>query len=268
MRKLSVSIALAASLALAAVAMADNSHEILSASGTPRGKGTPAKPVPKTLKMTFEIKNADDPSQRPLQTQRFSLAAEGVVDFGKRFPKCTFSQATQQSLAAVKRACGTARVGGGLARNLAGAANETSIATSLSCNLSMNFYNLGSGAALRLDGDPPASPPSSDAPGCVISIHTSIRVRYAPIKVDGVRSTALRFTVPDELLEPITGVLNSVIGARFTITSKIRSVRIRGKLRKVKIGSAIGCNGRTRTALVDFTDVQGNTRRAEKEVPC
>ena len=89
-----------------------------------------------------------------------------------------------------------------------------------------------------------------------------------PIKVDGVRSTALRFTVPDELLEPITGVLNSVIGARFTITSKTRRVRIRGKLRKVKIGSAIGCHGRTRTALVDFTDVQGTTSRAEREVPC
>ena len=86
--------------------------------------------------------------------------------------------------------------------------------------MTFEIYNLGNGAALRLDGDPPASPPSSDGPGCVISIQTSIRVRYVPIKVDGVRSTALRFTVPDELLEPITGVLNSVIGARFTITSK------------------------------------------------
>ena len=184
--------------------------------------------------MTFEIENSDDPTQRPVQTERFSLAAEGVVDFGKQFPKCSFSKALQQSLAAVKRACGKARVGGGLARNLAGAADNTSIADSLRCNLGMNFYNLGDGAALRLDGDP----------------------------------AALRFTVPDNLLEPVSGVLNSVVGATFTITSKSRTVKVRGKSRKLKIGSAIGCNGRTRTAIVDFTDVTGDTQRAEKEVPC
>ena len=132
----------------------------------------------------------------------------------------------------------------------------------------MNFYNLGDGAALRLDGDPPAPPAGSDAPQCAISIHTSIRVRYVPIKIDGVRSTALRFTVPDTLLEPVTGVLNSVVGATFTITSKTRTVKVRGKSRPLKIGSAIGCNGRTRTAIVDFTDVTGDTQRAEKEVPC
>jgi hypothetical protein len=131
-----------------------------------------------------------------MQTQRFSLAAEGVVDFAKQFPKCKFSQALQQSLAAVKRACGKARVGGGIARNLAGAADSPSIASSLRCNLGMNFYNLGDGAALRLDGDPPAPPAGSDAAQCAISVHTSIRVRYVPIKVDGVRSTALRFTFP------------------------------------------------------------------------
>ena len=51
--------------------------------------------------MTFEIEDADDPTQRPVQTERFSLAAEGVVDFAKQFPKCRFSQALQQSLAAV-----------------------------------------------------------------------------------------------------------------------------------------------------------------------
>jgi hypothetical protein len=45
-------------------------------------------------------------------------------------------------------------------------------------------------------------------------------------------------------------------------------VTIRGKSRKVKIGSAIGCYGQTRTAIVDFTDVAGDTQRAEKEVPC
>jgi hypothetical protein len=264
-----ISVVVIASLALAAgVAMAANTQTITQASGTPLGKGTAAKPVPKTLKMTFEIKNADDPTQRPVQTQRFSLAAEGVVDFAKGFPKCKFSQALLQSLAAVKRACGKARVGGGLARNLAGAADNTSIADSLRCNLGMNFYNLGDGAALRLDGDPPAPPAGSDAPQCAISIHTSIRVRYVPIKVDGVSSTALRFTVPDNLLEPVSGVLNSVVGATFTITSKTRSVKIRGKSQKVKIGSAIGCKGRTRTAIVDFTDVTGNTQRAEKEVPC
>ena len=66
----------------------------------------------------------------------------------------------------------------------------------------------------------------------------------------------------------MSGVLNSVVGATFTITSKTRSVRIRGKSQKVKIGSAIGCKGRTRTAIVDFTDVTGDTQRAQKEVPC
>jgi hypothetical protein len=78
--------------------------------------GTAAKPVPKTLKMTFEIANTDDPTQRPVQTEHFSLAAEGVVDFAKQFPKCSFSQALQQSLAAVKRACGNARIGASSSR--------------------------------------------------------------------------------------------------------------------------------------------------------
>lgn len=264
-----ISAVVIASLVLAVgVAMAANNQTITQASGTPLGNGSPAQPLGKTLKMTFEIENADDPTQRPVQTEVFSLAAEGVVDFGKQFPKCKFSQALQQSLSAVKRACGKARVGGGIARNLAGAADNTSIADSLRCNLGMNFYNLGDGAALRLDGDPPAPPAGSDAPQCAISIHTSIRVRYVPIKIDGVRSTSLRFTVPDTLLEPVTGVLNSVVGATFTITSKTRTVKVRGKSRKLKIGSAIGCSGRTRTAIVDFTDVTGHKQRAEKEVPC
>ena len=88
-----ISAVVIASLALAVgVAMAANTQTITKASGTPLGNGSAAKPLGKTLKMTFEIENADDPTQRPVQTEQFSLAAEGVVDFGKQFPKCKFSR--------------------------------------------------------------------------------------------------------------------------------------------------------------------------------
>jgi hypothetical protein len=256
------------SLVLAPAAVAANHHEITEGGAFPLGNGSPAKPVAKTLRMTFVVENADDPTQRPLQTQRLTLAAEGVVDFADHFPRCSFSKALQPSLAAVKRACGKARVGGGVARVLAGAVDNTSVAESLRCNLEMNFYNLGNGAALRLDGDPPAPPPGSDARRCAISIHTSIRVSYVPIKIDGVKSTALRFTIPDTLLEPVAGVLTSVVGASFIIDSKAKNVQLRGRSRKVKIASAIGCKGPWRTAYVEFTDVSGETNRAERKVRC
>jgi hypothetical protein len=83
-------------------------------------------------------------------------------------------------------------------------------------------------------------------------------------KIDGVRSTELRYKLPDLLLHPLDG---------WDAALRIVNVRLDRKLAKrgrrtLGFYSEVGCNGAGRTVRVVFVDPQGERAEATKDAAC
>ena len=79
----------------------------------------------------------------------------------------------------------------------------------------------------RLPRSPiPAAPPSfdSDTVGCPLPIGTAINAKWVKTKIGGVTASDLRFTVPQNLKHPLTGVDNSIRQSVTTINRKVKTV--------------------------------------------
>jgi hypothetical protein len=248
------------------VAFAENVYNVHIAKSSPKGKGTPSKPLP--VKLGFGYTVGDSEGLRPTVIEQYRIAPEGLITYPKLFPTCTFRQASGPQLA---KACNKAKVGGGLVRNNAGAAGDRT--QKLVCNLKLTLINISGagrngGIAIRLDGDPPPAAEGSRDVGCTIGVHTAIKAPFFDVRLQGLKTKELRFTVPIELQEPAPGVQNAVIEATSTVNRKTASTRIKGKRRTVGFYSEIGCKGRTRTTRVEFVDTQGRKFTANRESPC
>jgi hypothetical protein len=253
-------------LALGGVAFAANVYTVHIASTSPAGKGTASKPLP--VKLNFGYTVGDTEGLRPTVTKQYRIAAEGLITYPKLFPACKFSQAQAPTLPS---ACKKAVVGSGLVKNNAGAATDRT--QKLICNLKLTLVNISNagkngGMAIRLDGDPPAAPPGSNAVGCTLPVHTAIKAPFFPVKVDGLKTSDLRFTVPQELQEPLAGVQNAVIEATSAVNRKTAKTKIKGVTRTVGFYSEIGCKGKDRTVRVDFIDTAGAKFTANKKAKC
>lgn len=253
-------------LAFGGVAFADNIYEVHIASSTPKGNGTASKPLP--VKLNFGYTVGDSAGLRPTVTAQYRIAPEGLITYPKLFPSCKFRQAEAQQVAS---ACRKAIVGSGLVRNEAGAATDRT--QKLVCNLKLTLYNISDagrngGMAIRLDGDPPAAPPGSQQVGCTLPVHTAIKAPFFNVKLEGLKTSELRFTVPLQLQEPLAGVQNAVVEARSVVNKKTAKTRIKRKQRTVGFYSEIGCKGRDRTTRVTFVDTQGRQFTANRKSPC
>jgi hypothetical protein len=253
-------------LAFGGVAFAENIYTVTTASTTPAGKGSASKPLP--VKLGFGYTVGDTEGLRPSPIEQYRIAPEGLVAYAKLFPACRFSQASGAQLAS---ACNKAKVGSGIVLNNAGATTDRT--QKLVCNLKLTLYNISDagkngGLAIRLDGDPPPAPPGSKTPGCTIGIHTAIKAPFFNVKVDGVKTSELRFTVPIQLQEPAPGVQNAVIDTSSTVMKKTAKTRIKGKSRTVGYYSEVGCKGGSRTVRVEFVDQQGRKFTANKQAKC
>jgi hypothetical protein len=283
MRKfLIAAVATVSVLAVAAVAYAANVYTV-DGGTNPRGKGTPSRPLPVSLDFDFGVKD-ENPAFRGTPIEKYFIAAEGLVTYPELFPKCSggTNGVNNPDLATVKRVCKRARVGGGYIFAYGGA--EADQTQKLNCVLELNLFNLepgnygargritrkNGGLAIRVDGVPPA-PPALDRQymgECALPQNEAILAPYKTVRVNGVASDELQFTVPQSLLHPAQGAETVVQFNNSSIRKRTAMKRIRGKRRKVGFYSAIGCKGNQRSIQVTFIDEAGDRVPVTKNKRC
>jgi hypothetical protein len=258
MRKLVLAVAAMAVLLAAGVAYAANTYNLDSAKATPKGVGTMAKPVPKAVEFDYSTGTTD--GTRPSPVTGYSIRFQGLLSFAKYFPSCSVADVQQKSVADVKSDCKKAIVGGGVVENQFGATSDTSQKTP--CNLALTLINLGkTGLAIRLDRANPAD--------CAVDPATSIIAKYKRMKVGGVATDALNFTVPANLTHPLPGVDNSVVRAQSNVKMMKKKITWKGKKRTVGYYSSVACGKRKkRTIQVEFTAESGQKAQANRTVAC
>jgi len=282
MRKLLIPVLAAlVAIAVAGIAYAANVYTV-DGDTAPHGKGSAAKPLPVSLDFDYTVADSD-PANRGIPVKQYRIGAEGLVTYPEVFPSCSggASGANAQDPATAAKACKKARVGGGIIKALVGARNNPT--SSANCVLDLNLYNLkpgnygdagkigkNGGLAIRIDGDPPP-PPSIDDQykgQCLAAQHASILAQYKTVKIKGVTSDELQFTVPPELLHPAQGLdvtVRQVASAIKKITAK---KKINGVKRKVGFYSAVGCKGGKRSIQVTFVSETGQKSPVTKDKKC
>jgi hypothetical protein len=263
MRKLllAVTLGLVAALAVAGMAGAVNTYVISIGKTTPDKPGSPSKPV--AAKVDFGYKVGDTENLRPSVINRYFIAAEGIKYFPQAAKKCTFAQADESP--AYNRKCKAAVVGNGTIANAFGASNDRT--GKAPCDVKLTLINISNGTgvtkkrggiAIRIDTGPP---------DCPLDIHGSLPAPIFDVKLDGIPSSEYRFTVPDNLVHPAPGVDNSVIDVVSHIPKKVKTIKIKGKKRKVSFASSVGRKGKKRTLRVTFVSEDGHKETAVQEFP-
>jgi hypothetical protein len=282
MRKLLIPVLAAlVAIAVAGIAYAANVYTV-DGDTKPRAKGSLAKPVPVSLDFDYTVADTD-PANRGIPVKQYRIGAEGLVTYPEVFPSCSggASGANAQDPATAARVCKKARVGGGIIKALVGARNNPT--SSANCVLNLNLYNLkpgnygdagrigkNGGLAIRIDGDPPP-PPSIDDQykgQCLAAQHASILAQYKTVKIKGVTSDELQFTVPPELLHPAQGLDVTVRQVASAIKKVTAKKKIKGKQRTVGFYSAVGCKGKTRSIQVTFVSETGQKSPVTKDKKC
>lgn len=259
-------LALASTLAFGDAALAGNEYGISRVAVAPAGKGSAARPLP--VKVRFGLKvGEEDRRLRPAPVETYVIGAEGMVAFPQAFPACSLRKLRRRR--GVPRACAEAKVGGGLVKAAAGLREDVSMESSVPCNLRLGVYNSGRGVALRLDSGPPLPPGfKSDRVGCPVPVHTAIGGRLVETRIDGVRSTDLRFSLPRLLLEPLDGWDGALRVVDVTIGPRTEGVRLRGRAREVAYYSSVGCRGGGRTVRAVFIDQLGGRAEVTRTAKC
>jgi hypothetical protein len=269
MRKLWTAMvgALAISVAVAGFAIAANTYEVPKelVGASPNVKGSLKKPVPAKLQFGFRVNDTE--GLRPFVVRRYFIAAEGLQTFPEARPTCTYAKATDPLISDPKdlsRACRKAIVGSGTIHNEAGAPNDRS--QKITCDVKITLINISTGdprypstvkqtkkrggLAVRIDTYQP------EASRCPIPIHEALAAPFYDVKIEGISTAELRFSVPETLKHP-SGLDNSVREVTSTVLKKTGRVKIKGKTRKVGYYSAVGRKGKTRTTRVTFIDESG-----------
>jgi hypothetical protein len=256
-------------LAVAAVAYAANVYTV-DGSTSPRGKGSASKPLPVSLNFDYTVRD-ENPDFRGTPVEKYFIGAEGLVTYPEEFPTCSGGTdgANATALATVQRVCKKARVGGGVIMAYAGAPGVQT--DKLPCVLKLNLYNLepgkyspspnddisrkNGGLAIRIDAEQTAPGDIDfhprDKGKCVTAQNEAILAPYKTVKIKGVTSDELQFTVPQSLLHP--GGLDTVVqNVDSAVRKRTAMKRVKGKNRKVGFYSAVGCKGNRRSIQVTF----------------
>jgi hypothetical protein len=285
MRKLfTAAVAVFAVLAVAGIAYAANVYTV-DGSTSPRGKGTPSKPLPVSLNFGYTVAD-ENPAFRGTPVEKYFIGAEGLVTYPEEFPTCPYSTATggganAQDASVAKKACKKARVGGGIIKAYAGPNQDQTV--KLNCVLELNLYNLKPGnygirgkvskkhgaLGIRIDGVQASIPNLNDEHKgkCATAQNEAILAPYKPVKIKGVKSDELQFTVPQSLLHP-SGLDTVVQDVTSAIKRIVGTKRIDGKNRKVGFYSAVGCKGNQRSIQVTFISESGQRTPVTKNKPC
>jgi hypothetical protein len=263
MRKLWLAAAVAAvgaALTVAGVAVAVNTYVVDVAKGSGNRKGSLAKPLP--TKLDFGYRVGDTDNLRPSVIKRYFIASEGVKYYPKTRPTCTFTQANQSPT--YSPACKKAIVGNGTLDNFAGAAADRT--QKIPCKVKLTLLNISDGPGvtkkngafgIRIDAGPPT---------CPIPVHGALAAPIFTVKIDGITSSELRFTVPDNLAHP-GGLDNSVVHTISHVFRLTGKVKIGGKTRTVGFASGVGRHGNKRTVRVTFVSEDGHKALATTTYP-
>jgi hypothetical protein len=272
MRKVWIAaLALAAVIAVAGVAFAANTYKVNIAKTKAAGKGSLTKPLPAYFKFGYQV--GDTEGKRPQVIRQYRIAAEGLESYPKSRPRCTFAQATNPNVgdpSQLAAACRRAIVGSGTIHNEAGPANDRN--SFVTCDVKLTLINISTGdprypstvtqirkrggMAIRIDqyqangvDDTTRCPP--------IDLHEALATPFYDVKLQGIKSMELRFTVPNTLAHP-SGLDNAVKQTISTIPKKTGRSKVKGgATRTVGYFSAVGRKGRTRTVRVTFIDESG-----------
>jgi hypothetical protein len=281
MRKFLIAAVAAVSvLAVAAVAYAANVYTV-DGGTKPRGKGTASKPLPVSLNFDFSVSD-ENPAFRGTPVEKYFIGAEGLVTYPEEFPACSggVDGANNPDLATVKRVCKKARVGGGIIKAYAGPSQDQTV--KLNCVLELNLYNIKPGnyaagrvtkkqgaLGIRIDGAQASIPNLNDEHKgkCATAQNEAIIAPYKSVKVKGVTSDELQFTVPQSLLHP-AGLDTVVQFVESAVKKRTAMKRIKGKNRKVGFYSAVGCKGNQRSIQVTFISETGQRTPLTKNGPC
>jgi hypothetical protein len=267
-------------LVVAGIAFAANVYTV-DGNTKPHGKGSAAKPLPVSLEFDYTVADSNS-ANRGIPVNKYFIGAEGLITTPKAFPTCSGGEsgANNPDPAAAAKACKKARVGGGIIKALIGARAAPTVSNN--CVLNLNLYNLkpgnygeagkvgkAGGLAIRIDADPPAPPNLDDSNKgqCLAPQHASILATYHRVKIKGVTSDELRFTVPPELLHP-GGLDVTVRDVKSQILRKVAKVKVHGKKTKVGFYSAVGCKGGKRSIQVTFVAESGQKTPITKDKKC
>jgi hypothetical protein len=282
MRKFLIAAAAAGTLlAVAAVAYAANTYTV-DGSTSPRGKGTASRPMPVSLNFDYTVRD-ENPAFRGTPVEKYFIGAEGLVTYPEAFPTCSggTNGANNPDLATVKRVCKRARVGGGIIKAYAGPSQDQTV--KLNCVLELNLYNIEPGnygprgrvsrkhgaLGIRIDGRQ-ASIPSLDDQykgQCATAQNEAIIAPYKPVRIKGVTSDELQFTVPQSLLHP-AGLDTVVQNVESAVRRRTAMKRIRGQNRRIGFYSAVGCKGNQRSIQVTFISESGQRTPVTKNSRC
>lgn len=270
MRKLALAATTAIGVLVVAVGVAFATNTYTSTSKiTPSKSGTSSKPTPVSASLTFNV-GETQPNTRPLPLKTYSIGlGAGIVANNKLFGGCSLNQANSQNL---PLACKKSIVGGGSVNALVGNPNDRTASTSLKCFLKVTLLNsVTSGHIyIRIDGGP------TSTPSCPTEQHSAIDAKFVKTgrvaKKGGGKLNvyAIKFTVPDAILNP-AGLATTVISDVSNVKKLKVTKKIKGK--KVTHGylESVGCPKNPsglRTATVVFTDTSGQTFSAESNSPC
>jgi len=279
MRKVWIAaVALTAVLAVAGVALAANTYTVDLAKSKSASKGSLAKPSASSFDFGYSVGDTDN--LRPKVIEKYFIGAEGLETYPKAFKSCTFEQATNPAAGSADQlapACKKAFIGSGTIHNEAGAPNDRT--GKLPCDVKLTLINIRTGdprypstvkqvkkrggIAIRIDqpqkdgvDDPAFCPP--------VNLHEALAAPYYDVKIGGVKSAELRFSVPSTLAHP-SGIDNSVKNTVSHIQKKTAKTKIKGVTRTVGFYSSVGKKGKTRTVRVTFVDESGAKFTATKE---
>jgi hypothetical protein len=271
-------------LAVAAVAYAADVYTV-DGGTNPRGKGSASKPLPVSLNFDYTVAD-ETPAFHGTPVEKYFIGAEGLVTYPEEFPSCPYSTASgggahAQDVNVAKQACKKARVGGGIIKAYAEPNQDQTV--KLNCVLELNLYNLEPGnygirgkvskkhgaLGIRIDARRALIPSLDDQykGQCAAAQNEAILAPYKPVKIKGVTSDELQFTVPQSLHHPagLDAVLQSV---EMAVRMKTAMKEIKGKNRKVGFYSAVGCKGNQRSIQVTFISETGQRTPVSKDKPC
>jgi hypothetical protein len=259
-------------LALAGIAYAVTNTYTASSKITPSKAGTPSNPKPVKASLTFDVGEATGLRPSALKTYGIGLGG-GVVPNTKAAKGCTSAQvggapATQPIVPAIclkKASKGGANVGKGSVRALVGATSDATAKQPCALTVTLINSTVAGHVWIRVDAPGP--------PTCPTSQHSSIDAKFVKTGTVAAKGGGkvpvwqLRFTVPPNLLHPITGLDVAVIHSDSAFDAVSKRV---GRSTLAYLGT-VGCPkspAGKRVAATTFTSEAGQTVSTTSSSPC
>ena len=217
MRKLALAglgVVVALAAPTAALAQTQQNTYSVTASVTPKKKGSKSKPVPATVK--FGVKVDETNGLQPAAVKRYTIGFGGLKTNGKHFKTCKVSQMHGTDKTCDKKAL----VGTGTITNFVYTDNDPSGQNGgFLCEKTLHVWNAGHNRAVLFVGGDPAK---CGGVGNLAPIPAKF-VKH------GSTGQALRFDVPRTVLHPIPGLTVAV--REVTSSIKKQTVKVKGKKR-------------------------------------